>query len=105
MSDPRNGDRLRLVVRYAKETVEIIRLKLRIIGFSNKLTGLFARLGEATLASVEKGRPLEENETAQRLMNDIRDAQREIKEAEEGIEAIRAARIVSLADGAAQKEE
>ncbi len=92
MNEIQNADWVQTVIRFTTDTVEVIRLKLRIIGFSNKLTGLYARLGEAAFGAVECDAPFTENEIAQRLMADIREAQREIKAAEEGIEAIRALR-------------
>lgn len=85
----RKSDWFRKGVDYTVDTVEVVRLKLRIIGFSNKLTGLYARLGEKAFSAHEAGGAFADEEAAQRLMADIREARREIKEAEEGIEKIR----------------
>ncbi|MBF0170237.1 MAG: hypothetical protein HQK87_03965 [Nitrospinae bacterium] len=97
MADKTLADWTHAVAGFAADGVEVVRLKLRIIGFSNKLTGLFARLGEAAFEATETGTPLVEQNQARRLMDDIREARREIKEAEEGIRGIRAARAAEEA--------
>jgi hypothetical protein len=81
----RVAEAARFVAGQVQDTVEVIRLKLRIIGFSNKLTGLYARLGDVAYAAMDDPARLAADADAQRLAEDIADAMREIKEAEEGI--------------------
>jgi len=71
------------VVRQSEYFLAIVMLKIRIIGFANKRSDLFARLGRVVYSS---GVHPKEGETGSRsLIEDIKEADREIREAEEAI--------------------
>jgi len=72
---------LRQVLGFA----EIIRLKLRILGFSNKKSGLMAKLGEAALKSVENGKNITDDTDTMSIIEEIRESVREMSEAERAI--------------------
>jgi len=76
---------LNFVASQASDFIEIVRLKLRIIGFSNKRSGLFTRLGELTYNAIAQNRPVSEDEEIKRLMEEARLAGDEISAAEEAI--------------------
>ncbi len=87
-----NSNRIRLDSVRAKisEATEIIRLKLRIIGFSNKRSGLFTRLGETCSALMKSGSEVTDNEDIKSIQADILVTENEISMAEKDIIAVRA---------------
>jgi hypothetical protein len=74
------SSRLRLASLRAKisEATEIIRLKLRIIGFSNKRSGLFTRLGETCSALMKNGTDIADNDDVKSIQADILVSENEI---------------------------
>lgn len=74
-----------LAGRQAVGFVEVVKLKLRIIGFSNKKSGLLTRLGELALKSVDESKSLSDDDDAMKLVDEIREANNEITAAEEAI--------------------
>ncbi len=86
-----NSSRLRLDSLRAKisAATEIIRLKLRIIGFSNKRSGLFTRLGETCSALMKNGSDITDNEDIKSIQADILVTENEISRAEKDIIAVR----------------
>lgn len=82
--------------KQAGDFVEIVRLKLRIIGFSNKQDGLYGLLGEALYRKIASGELTCDESPLSGLVEDIRTCAVEIHAAEEAIEAIRSGRA---ADG------
>lgn len=71
------------------EATEIIRLKLRIIGFSNKRSGLFTRLGETCSALMKTGADIASDEDVKSIQADILISENEISAAEKDIIAVR----------------
>lgn len=76
-----------IVYRQATGYLEIIRLKLRIIGFCNKRNGLFGRLGETVYYTTLNGRLQTDDQDILRLVNEVSRAEKEIAEAEKAINA------------------
>ncbi|VAX19960.1 hypothetical protein MNBD_NITROSPINAE02-1371 [hydrothermal vent metagenome] len=74
-----------LAGRQALGFVEVIKLKLRIIGFSNKKSGLLTKLGELAYKSVDEKTSLADNDDAMKLVEEIRKASHEITTSEEAI--------------------
>ncbi|MGK7345625.1 MAG: hypothetical protein ACNS63_07435 [Candidatus Nitrospinota bacterium M3_3B_026] len=79
-------DTLRAAWRQTSHFIEIMRLKLRIIGFSNKRNGLLTKLGEAVYRNIAEGKPAWEDEKVKRLVEETRSAGDEISKAEEAID-------------------
>jgi hypothetical protein len=76
------GETARFVGRQAGFFWEIIMLKIKIIGFANKRSDLFTSLGKAVYSSNGHVGAGGEKDA---LIGAIKDAEREIREAEEGI--------------------
>ncbi len=74
-----------IALRQALGFAEIVRLKLRILGFSNKKSGLMAKLGEAAFKSVENGNNITDDSDAISIIDEIRESVREMSEAERAI--------------------
>lgn len=72
--------------RQVSHFIEIMRLKLRIIGFSNKRSGLLTKLGEAVYKNIAEGKPAWEDEKVKKLVEETRFAGEEISRAEEAID-------------------
>ena len=77
------GNAARFIVKQAEYFLEIIMLKIRIIGFANKRSDLFARLGRQVYSSRDD--PGEGQAGSESLMAVIEETEREIREAEESI--------------------
>ncbi|MBI5814953.1 MAG: hypothetical protein HZB29_05015 [Nitrospinae bacterium] len=71
--------------RQSKGFVEILKLKIRIIGFSNKRGNILTKLGEVSYKAISEGRQPHEDDNAKRLVEDIREAEREIATGDETI--------------------
>ena len=78
-------DFVKVVPKQAKGYVEIVRLKLRIIGFSNKRSGLFTKLGEIVYRSRGESENVTPGSDTIRIIGEIENAEREIVDAEEAI--------------------
>ena len=78
-------DFVKVVTEQAKSYTEIVRLKLRIIGFSNKRSGLFTRLGEMVYRSRGERDEVTPGSDTLRIIGEIENAEREIVDAEEAI--------------------
>ncbi len=79
-----------LVVSQARGFIDISRLKLRILGFSNKRSGLMTKLGETAFKAMEAGSSITDDAEALRLVDQIREASDEITKAEDEINARKA---------------
>jgi len=77
---------INLVYHQIYDFVEVVRLKLRIIGFSNKRSGLFTKLGEMTYKAIRGNRPIAEDPEIKRVVEEILLAEGEIADAEVSIE-------------------
>lgn len=76
---------LRIIGRQLLGILEIIQLKLKILGFSNKRSGLNTKLGEVAFKAIKESRELAEDADAKNLVSEIDNAGYEISEAEEAI--------------------
>lgn len=65
--------------------MEILRLKLRIIGFADKRSGLFNRLGETVYKNFKNGAVSVDSGKAISCIQEIRQTANEITEAEQAI--------------------
>lgn len=74
-----------LAVRQVSAFLDIFLLKLRIIGFDNKRSGLYTRLGEAVFRSVNTGVPPLSGHVSNAIIEEIRESGAEINAAEEAI--------------------
>ena len=74
-----------LVTGQVSAFLDIFLLKLRIIGFDNKRSGLFTRLGEAVFRSVNTGAPPLSDHPSNAIIEEIRESGAEITAAEEAI--------------------
>ena len=70
-------------VRQLENFLAIVMLKIRIIGFANKRSDLFTRLGRVVYSAGDH--PKEGATGSGPLVDDIKEADREIREAEEAI--------------------
>ncbi|MBF0292023.1 MAG: hypothetical protein HQK86_07675 [Nitrospinae bacterium] len=71
--------------------LEILKLKIRIIGFSNKRSGVLTKLGEMTHKAVVEGRLDPGDDVIRKFSSEARTAELEISSAEESINAKREA--------------
>lgn len=71
--------------------VEILKLKLRIIGFADKRNGLFTRLGEMTYKMSKNGADPMADERSALCIEEIKKTELEISIAEDGINARKSA--------------
>ena len=78
-------DFVSVIIKQAKGYIEIVRLKLRIIGFSNKRSGLFTRLGEMVYHVRGEREDVTPGADTMRIIGEIENAEREIVDAEEAI--------------------
>lgn len=76
---------IELFTSQAKGYIEVIRLKLRIIGFSNKRSGLFTRLGEAVYRQRGEREDITPGANTIKIIGDIENSEIEIVEAEKAI--------------------
>lgn len=79
----------RFVLRQSAGFLEILKLKIRIIGFSNKRSGVLARLGEMAHKAIVEGRLDPGDDIIRKFSNEARMAELEISSAEEGINSKR----------------
>lgn len=78
-----------LVTGQASNYVEIIRLKLKIIGFSNKRSGLLTKLGELSYKVLGEEGDVGQSEEVKKLMDEVQLAESEISESEKDINRMR----------------
>ncbi|MBI4827763.1 MAG: hypothetical protein HY804_02955 [Nitrospinae bacterium] len=74
-----------LAVRQVSAFLDIFLLKLRIIGFDNKRSGLYTRLGEAVFRAVNTGAPPLSDHPSNAIIEEIRESGAEITAAEDAI--------------------
>ncbi|MBI4667293.1 MAG: hypothetical protein HY751_12895 [Nitrospinae bacterium] len=72
-------------IRQAGGIWAILKLKIRIIGFSNKRSGILTRLGEMTFRAIQDNRLVAADEGIISMVEEIRRAELEISGAEEAI--------------------
>lgn len=78
-----------VVTNQTKGYVSIFQLKIKIIGFSNKRSGLFARLGESVYRTRGEREDVSPGADTLKIIHDIEHAEREIVEAEKEINELR----------------
>lgn len=81
----------RFGLRQSTGFLEILKLKIRIIGFSNKRSGVLTKLGEITHKAVVEGRLDTGDDVIRKFSSEARTAELEISSAEESINAKREA--------------
>jgi hypothetical protein len=79
----------RFFLRQSAGFLEILKLKIKIIGFANKRSGILTKLGEMTHRAIVEGRLDAGDEIIRNFSNETRAAELEISSAEEGINARR----------------
>ena len=75
----------RFFLRQSSGFLEILKFKIRIIGFSNKRSGVLTKLGEMTHKAVTEGRLDPGDDVIRKFSSEARAAELEISSAEEGI--------------------
>lgn len=83
------GEVSRFVLRQSAGFLEILKLKIKIIGFSNKRSGVLAKLGEMTHKAIVEGRLDPGDDAIRKFSAEARMAELEISSAEEGINSKR----------------
>lgn len=83
------GEISRFFLRQSAGFLEIFKLKIRIIGFSNKRSGVMTRLGEVTHKAVLEGRLGQNDELIQKFSAEAKAAEVEISASEQAINAKR----------------
>ena len=76
-------------LRLSAGFLEILKLKIRIIGFSNKRSGILTKLGEMTHKAVVEGRLDPGDDAIRKFSEEARASELEISSAEEGINSKR----------------
>lgn len=79
----------RFFLRQSAGFLEILKLKIRIIGFSNKRSGVLTKLGEMTHKAVVEGRLDPGDDAIRKFSQEARAAELEISSAEVGINSKR----------------
>lgn len=79
------GDYWEIAVKQTIGFAEIIRLKIRILGFSNKRSSLMAKLGEAAFKGMDGGTSISDTSETTSIVSDINEADKEISTAEKTI--------------------
>lgn len=79
----------RFFLRQSAGFLEILKLKIRIIGFSNKRSGVLTKLGEITHKAVIEGKLNPGDDAILKFSEEARAAEVEISSAEEGINSKR----------------
>lgn len=79
----------RFFLRQSAGFLEILKLKIRIIGFSNKRSGVLTKLGELTHKAVVDGKLDPGDDAIRKFSQEARAAELEISSAEDGINSKR----------------
>jgi hypothetical protein len=81
----------RFFLRQSAGFIEIFKLKIRIIGFANKRSGVLAKMGEMTHAAIVEGRLDPGDDAIRKFSGEARLAELEISSSEAGINSKREA--------------
>lgn len=81
----------RFFLRQSAGFIEIFKLKIRIIGFANKRSGVLAKMGEMTHRAIVEGRLDTGDDAIRKFSEEARSAELEISSSEVGINSKREA--------------